>query len=238
MDHPTNPCAVIYSDKTLKQIVNIAGEHDLPIVADEMYQLVTYDGHKAKSVASFGGDVPVVILSSMSKFFMKPGWCFGFGAFYDPEDKIKEFKEAVIRLANLQGYPTSRIPTPIFVAAAKTYSDDEGIEECFSKIRGLHKNLDFTYKRLNEIDGVSLQVKPQCALYALFRIDEIGQKNSRWPTDLEFVLDVLRDQGLSFFPGSMFGPSAKGYTRTLLYRNLDVLEEAYNRLEEFMKKRN
>jgi alanine-synthesizing transaminase len=232
VNHPTNPTGVIYSERTLKQLIDIAGEHGLPVISDEMYQLITFDGLKAKSTASIAQDVPVIVTGSMSKFFMKPGWCTGYAYFQNPKGDMKEFEDAAKFLSNTPGFGGTRMPTPILVAAARTYEDS--MNHCFEAFKKLQRNVDFTYKRLNEIDGISLRTKPQSALYALFRVDEIDQQNSRWSDDYAFACDLLKKEGIWLYPGSEFGDSSFGHSRTLLYRNMTVLEEAYDRLERFM----
>ena len=235
VDHPTNPTGVVYSDKTLKSIIDIAGENDLPLIVDEMYQLISYDDLKVKSVASLSEDVPTIVLSSTSKFWLLPGWSLGYAGFHDPEGKITELENAVMRHAYYQGFAFSRIPTPIMVAATRMFIDPKAIDFCFKKVKIVEQRRDFTYKRINEIEGISLKFKPQAALYTLLRIDEIGEKNSRWSNDREFVLDLFKEEGVYFHAGSNWGKSAFGHVRTLLYRNIEELTEAFDKLERFMK---
>jgi aspartate/methionine/tyrosine aminotransferase len=231
---PTNPTGRIYSERALKQFVDIAGEHDLPILSDEIYQLITYDGLKAKSVASVAKDVPTIVTGSMSKFFMKPGWCTGYAYFHDPAGKMKELERAAFQISGTPGYGGTRIPTPVLVAAARSFADDRGINECMNWVKSLQAKRDFTVKRINEIPGLKMDL-PQAALYGLFRVEEIGKANSRWKDDYEFVLDVLNEEGLRLYAGQKFGKSTFGYARTLLYRKKSALEDSWNRLERFMK---
>ena len=234
INQPTNPTGVIYSEKTIKQFVDIAGEHDLPILSDEMYQLITYDGLKSRSVTSLSKDVPVIATGSMSKFFMKPGWCVGYAYFHDPEDRMKELEKAVFTISNTPGYGGTRVPTPVLVAAAKTYADEEAINESFKMVKNLQTKRDWTCKRINQIKGLSI-TPPQASLYGFYHVTEIGQKNSRWKDDYEFVLDLLKKKNVLFRSGQKMGKSGFGHVRTLMYRNNALLNEAYNKLEEFMK---
>jgi aspartate/methionine/tyrosine aminotransferase len=234
INQPTNPTGVIYSEKTIKQFIDIAGEHDLPILSDEMYQLITYDGLKSRSVTSLSKDVPVIATGSMSKFFMKPGWCVGYAYFHDPQDKMKELEKAVFTISNTPGYGGTRVPTPILVAAAKTYADEEAINESFKMVKNLQTKRDWTCKRINQINGLSI-APPQASLYGFYHVTEIAQKKSRWKDDYEFVLDLLKKKNVLFRSGQKMGKSGFGHVRTLMYRNNALLNEAYNKLEEFMK---
>jgi len=66
-------------------------------------------------------------------------------------------------------------------------------------------------------------------------VKEIGQKNSRWKDDYEFVLDLLKKKNVLFRAGQKMGKSGFAHVRTLMYRNNELLKEAYDKLEEFMK---
>lgn len=232
LENPTNPQGVIYNESTLKEIINFAGEYNLPILSDETYQLITFDGLKAKTLPSLAQDVPVIVISSMTKFLMKPGWCVGYAYFHDPKGKMSEFESASKLISNTSGFGSTRIPTPIMAAAARTYEDS--MEDCFQMVKEVERKRDYTTKRLNEIPGLRFN-KPQCALYGLVEITEIGEKNARWINDSNFCLDILQEEGVYFFAGSSYGQSAKGYFRTLLYRNMDVLQDAYSKLEKYLK---
>ncbi len=70
--NPQNPLGVVYPEKTLKEICDIAAEFSIPIVSDEIYGLITYDGI-ANSTAKFGGENLVLTLSGVSKISLLPG---------------------------------------------------------------------------------------------------------------------------------------------------------------------
>jgi aspartate/methionine/tyrosine aminotransferase len=232
LENPTNPQGVIYSERTLREIINIAGQYNLPILSDETYQQVTFDGLKAKTLPSLAQDVPVIVINSMTKFLMKPGWCVGYAYFHDPEGKMSELERASKLISNTSGFGSTRIPTPIMVAAARTF--ESSLEDCFQMVKSVEQKRNFTGQLLAEIPGIKF-IKPQCALYGLIEIMDIGKQNSPWTTDWDFCLDILKTEGLYFFAGSSYGHSARGYFRTLLYRNLDILKIAYSKLDKYLK---
>jgi alanine-synthesizing transaminase len=231
MCNPNNPVGYVWNEKTLKRIVDIAGEYKIPILADEMYGLITYDGIKAKSIVNVADDVPAITLTGMSKFFMRPGWRIGYMGFHDPEGVIKEMIETTKKVAVTYGHPALCIPTPIAFAAVKAYQDYKGAFNAGKEmVRETQKHRDFAWKRLKEIDGITC-TKPEGSLYAFPKISDIGKK---WKTDVEFQLELLKEEGVTWTTGRRYGIFGYGHMRVLLQPKLERLEEAFNRLERFM----
>jgi len=89
---------------------------------------------------------------------------------------------------------------------------------------------DFAYKRLNEIEGIST-TKPKGAFYIFPKI-----LSKKWRTDKEFVLDVLYNTHVLFVHGSGFDPTyGSGHFRCVFLPPVEVLSDAFDRLDKFMK---
>jgi aspartate/methionine/tyrosine aminotransferase len=98
--------------------------------------------------------------------------------------------------------------------------------------RKLKERASFTYARLNEIPGISVER----AKGSMFMFPKVELTN--WKTDMDFVLDLLRTEGVLFVNGSGFcSEFGQSHFRTITLPPLPVLEEAYGKLEGFMKKR-
>ena len=230
LDHPNNPTGTIYSEKALKGIINIAGEHDIPVISDEIYDLVVFDGlENVGSLASKAGDVPVITMYSTSKFLMKPGWRLGYMCFHDPEGKITEFKKTVDMVANTYGHGTASVSTLVMAAGVRAFKGPFG--EGKKMMKKIQRSRDYTFKRLNEIEGLSC-TKSRATMYAFPRVNEIGRK---WKDDEEFVAEMMKREGVLFVPGSFFGDVGRGHFRTLLLPSVEILQLVYDRLENFMK---
>ena len=224
-----NPTGAAYDEKTCKQIVDIAGENNVMIVSDEMYGLITYDGIDYPSMAKIAGDVPVIVVNGMSKFFMRTGWRIGYCAFHDPEGKISEVKHAAAMFNSLYGHHSCRT-TPIIYAAAKSYAGS--MVGSYEFMKRLHPRRDYTMKRLNDMEGISC-VKPKTAFYVFPKVHGIGKI---WKTDEEFMTALNKEEALMFCLGNPFGPSGFGHFRCLIVPEIEVMEEVWNRLERFLKK--
>jgi aspartate/methionine/tyrosine aminotransferase len=224
-----NPTGTAYDEKMLKQIVDIAGENDVMIVSDEMYGMITYDGIDYPSMAKVAGDVPVIVVNGMSKFFMRTGWRIGYCAFHDPEGRIEEVKYAAEMFDSLYGHRSCRT-SPIIYAAAKSYQG--GLKGSFEFVKRLHPRRDYTMKRLNEMAGISC-VKPKTAFYVFPNVHGIG---TIWKTDEEFLTELNKEEALMFCLGTPFGPSGFGHFRCLTVPEIEVMEEVWDRLEKFLKR--
>jgi alanine-synthesizing transaminase len=244
LDHPNNPTGAIYSLKARQSIIDLAGEYELPIISDEMYSLITFDGNDAASMASTAGDVPVIVTHSFSKFFMMPGWRIGYVCFHDPRGSLTEFMNMCRKINATYGFNASCIPLPILVAATRAlreYTNASAevadamlikgpMDESKQMVRRLQARRDFTSKRLSEIKGISV-VKSKASLYMFPKVHAIGKT---WRTTEDFILELLREEAVGFHPGDQYGKTGFGHFRTMVLNDLSVLEEVYNRLERFL----
>ena len=221
--NPNNPTGAVYEKDVLKEIVDLAGEYDLPIISDEIYDLMTYD-KKHVSPASLSKDVPVLILNGASKVYFATGWRIGYLAKYDPERKLEELWEGINKMARIRLCPST--PAQYGFLRALTGPMDY-LHEYLDILR---KRRDFAWKRLNEIPGISAQ-KPEGAFYIFPRV-ELGE---RWKDDKEFVLDLLKKEHVLVVHGSGFGDYGKSHFRIVFLPEIEILEEAFGRLERFMK---
>jgi aspartate/methionine/tyrosine aminotransferase len=214
--NPNNPTGAVYSEKVLKAIQDIAARHDVLLISDEIYDEMIFDrDHLTFPIT----DAPMVIVNGFSKVYLSTGWRIGYGIFCNCED----LKEAVLKQARI------RLCANTLCQVAATTALDGSQEHIPKIVDKLKKRRDFAWKRLNEIEGVFAS-KPEGAFYIFPRI----------PTDNDkkFVIDLLTEKHVLFVHGSGFCPTyGKGHLRSVFLPTIDVLEEAYNRLEDFVRSR-
>lgn len=223
--NPNNPCGAVYDEKTVKEIVDVAAENDLVVLSDEIYDRIVYE-EGFVSTACIEKSFPVVGLNGFSKTYLATGWRLGYLYLHDPEGELEALKEAVKKETRIRLCAN----TPIQKAGvAALNGPQDHIAEMVVKLR---KRRDYAWKRLNEIEGISC-TKPKGAFYVFPRVDDVGQ---RWKTDMEFVLDVLEKTGVLFVHGSGFCTTyGAGHFRSVFLPPTDILESAFDRLEEFME---
>ncbi|MFX1497171.1 MAG: aminotransferase class I/II-fold pyridoxal phosphate-dependent enzyme [Promethearchaeota archaeon] len=222
---PNNPTGVLYSEKKIKQIINLAGEYNLPILSDEIYDQITYE-RDFVSPASLSKDVPIIGMNGFSKAHLMTGWRLGYLYYHDPEQKLTELKESIAKMARAR-LSASTIAQYAAVEIFKTKSDHT--KEMVKKLR---ERRDYSYKRLKQIEGISC-VNASGAFYLFPKIE--FQEFSKWKDDKDFAINFLKEKGVCTVFGSGFGEYGKGHIRLTFLPNLEMLEKTFNYLEEFLK---
>ncbi len=225
--NPNNPCGALYEEKAIKEIIDLAGEHDLLILSDEIYDRITFNG-KFVSTAHLSKDVPVVGLNGFSKVHLMTGWRLGYAYFHHQQGELDELKQCIEKESRIRICAN----TPVQKAGvAALNGPQDHVKDLVEKLR---RRRDYAWKRLNEIEGVSC-AKPQGAFYVFPRIHPVG---STWKTDLEFALELLKETGVLFVHGSGFDPVyGCGHVRGVFLAPIETLEQAFNEVERFMDKK-
>ena len=226
--NPNNPTGALYDEKAVKQIVDLAGEHDLPVFSDEIYDQIVF-GKRLVSTAYLARDVPVIGLNGFSKAYLITGWRLGYVYFHDQQGRLQEFKQCIEKEARIRLCAN----TPVQKAGVAALNGPQ--DHIKETVRKLQERRDYAWKRLNETEGISC-AKPEAAFYVFPKIHDVG---SRWKTDMEFALDLLKETGVLFVHGSGFDPTyGAGHVRGVILPPIETLEQALNELEKFMKKKN
>lgn len=225
--NPNNPTGALYSKNIVKEIIDIAGEHKLPIISDEIYDDMTFD-NKQYATASLTKDVPIITLNGFSKVYLVPGWRVGYTLFHH-SGELDKIQDAYMRIARSRLCANS-------VCQRACISALKGPQDHIKKVNSkLKKRRDFSYKRLNEIPGIST-AKPDGAFYIFPKIEAMDE--GIWKTDKDFVLDLLNVAHVLVVHGSGFCSTyGKNHFRAVILPTLETLEKAFDNLEKFMKKR-
>jgi len=223
--NPNNPCGALYDEKVVKQIIDLAGEFDLPIFSDEIYDQIIYE-KKFVSTTHLAKDVPVVGLNGFSKAHLMTGWRLGYMYFHDQHDELQDLKQCIEKETRIRLCAN----TPVQKAGVAALNGPQ--DHVKAMVQKLKQRRDYAWKRLNEIDGISC-AKPEGAFYVFPKVRDVG---SRWKTDMDFALALLRETGVLFVHGSGFDPVyGAGHVRGVILPPIETLELAINEIERFMK---
>lgn len=217
---PNNPTGAVYPTATRRALLDIAETHGVPILADEVYADLAYDG-PTTPLGSFSPDAPVISFSSLSKAYLAPGWRAGWLA-VGRSERLDDVLAAILKLAD--GRLCSTVPMQYAVAAAL-----RGARAHQASFRqALAARAAVTTDRLNAIQGMSC-VAPKGAFYAMPRVALPAGR-----TDEEYVLALLRETGVLCVYGSGFGlPPQEGYFRVVFLAPPEELAEIYDLIASF-----
>ncbi len=222
---PNNPTGAVYSRKTLQSIVDVAGEYKLPIISDDAYEMLIFEG-EGTNLRTLCKDVPLVSGNSLSKNYIYPGARVGYLAFHG--DKWDKIKDAVQRLCNQRLSVNWEMQRG---ARAAIEGDKSHITHFNAELK---KRCDLLAKRVDEIDGLKM-AKPKGTFYAFIEVEDAARK--RWKNDWAFVRGLLQE-GVVVVPGSGFTSTMpdRMFFRLVFLPDLGTLNTALDRIEAFMKK--
>jgi alanine-synthesizing transaminase len=220
--NPNNPTGSNGDVETLKQIIDVAIEHDLVIFADEIYDKLLMDGTTHTSIASLNSEVPIITFGGLSKNYMVPGFRIGWGVVSGNKNILSNYLEAINKI--LRSRLSANHPEQYSIPGALE-GNQEHLEIAMQK---LTRRRDMTVDMMNAIDGISC-VKPEGAFYAFPKLEI---KNS----DNHFVSELIKETGVVVVPGTGFGQvPGTAHMRLVFLPPEEVLEKAYNRIGEFFK---
>ncbi len=222
--NPNNPTGAVYSKETLERIVELARKHNLVILSDEIYDKLILNSQKHISIASLDPELPIVTFNGLSKSYLAPGFRIGWAIVSGLPELVEDYTEAMRKLARARlcaNHPKQ------FAIPPALNGNNTHIKDAVEKLR---QRCELTVERLNSIPGISCQ-KPSGAFYAFPKLTvDVDDK--------EFVKDLIRETGVVVVHGSGFGdlpPSP--HFRVVFLPPEDILNEAYDRIEAYMKRR-
>ncbi|WP_083987767.1 pyridoxal phosphate-dependent aminotransferase [Corynebacterium mustelae] len=224
--NPNNPTGAVYPVSVLKQIVEIAREHDLLILADEIYDRILYDGAEHTSIATLCPDLLCITYNGLSKAYRVAGYRAGWMVVTGPKAHAKGFIEGLDLLAGTRLCPNVPAQHAIQVALGGRQS----IYDFTSESGRLTKQRNVAWEKLNEIPGVSC-VKPMGALYAFPKLDlEYYDIHD----DAQLMLDLLRAEKILLVHGTGFNWPKPDHFRVVTLPWASELGEAIDRLGNFL----
>jgi aspartate/methionine/tyrosine aminotransferase len=220
---PNNPTGEVFSYNDLKDIVDVAAQHDLYIICDEIYDKIVFD-ETFSGIGSVSKDLPVILLNGFSKVYLMTGWRCGYMCINSNSSKLDDFRNNVPKLARVR--IASNLPVQKAAVEALRGPQDH-IGEMVHKLKNRR---NYIVKRLNSMPRVSCTL-PKGAFYVFPKINLDG----RWKNDLEFVIDLLNNTGVLTVHGSGFGSTfGADHFRIVYLAREELLEKAMDKLEKFL----
>jgi alanine-synthesizing transaminase len=224
--NPNNPTGALYPVELLKEIVEIARQHQLIVYADEIYDKVLYDGNHHTSIASLADDVLFVTFNGLSKNYRAAGYRAGWLSVSGEKRHAKDYIEGLTMLASMR--LCSNVPAQFAIQTA--LGGYQSIDDLVAPTGRLCRQRDLAWKMLNDIPGVSC-TKPQGAMYLFPRLDP---KMYPIDDDQQFILELLLEEKVLLVQGSGFNWPNPDHFRVVFLPNMDDLTEAITRIARFL----
>jgi alanine-synthesizing transaminase len=219
---PNNPTGATYPPPVRRALIDLADEHNFPLLADEVYADLAFDG-PVPAIASLNPDAPIISFSSLSKAYLAPGWRTGWLA-VGRTDRLDDVLAGIKKLAD--GRLCSTAPMEHGLVAALT--GDRTHQQTFRA--ALRERAEVTHRRLNAIEGMS-SVMPSAAFYAMPQV-----ALPPGVTDADYVLALLRATGVLCVYGSGFGTKpADGFFRVVFLADPAELSTIYDAIAAFTR---
>ncbi|HEX7645587.1 MAG TPA: pyridoxal phosphate-dependent aminotransferase [Burkholderiaceae bacterium] len=224
--NPNNPTGALYSVEVLKQIVELARQHQLIVFADEIYDKVLYDGETHTSIASLAEDVLFITFNGLSKNYRSCGYRAGWMVVSGEKRHARDYIEGLNMLASMRLCANA----PGQYAIQTALGGYQSINDLVAPGGRLARQRDLAHKLLTEIPGVTC-VKPKSALYMFPKLDP---KLYPIADDQEFAYELLAEERVLIVQGTGFNCPTPDHFRVVFLPNTDDLAEAFGRIARFL----
>lgn len=224
--NPNNPTGAVYSREVLEGIANIAREHELMVLSDEIYDRVLYDNATHISMAEVAPDLVCVTFNGLSKAYRVCGYRAGWMVITGPRRRATGFIEGLDLLSGTR--LCANVPGQHAIQVA--LGGRQSIYELTSAGGRLRKQRDIAVQKLREIPGISL-VEPKGAMYCFPKIDT---EMYHIHDDEKFMLDLLKTEKILMVQGTGFNYPTPDHFRVVFLPWASQLENAIERLGNFL----
>jgi len=216
LSYPSNPTGVTMTKEELLEIAKVVEKYDLMVLSDEIYSLLTYDGEHTLFSALPGMRDRTILLNGFSKGYAMTGWRIGYVA------ANKEIIAAMTKIHQYTMLCASIISQKAAIEALRNgKSQVQEMRDEYSRRRKV------IVKGLNEL-GLECEM-PGGAFYVFPSIKTTAL------TSEKFAEQLLFEQKVAIVPGNVFGDCGEGYIRCSYATSLDKIEEALERIGNFLK---
>lgn len=218
--NPANPTGRVYRRDELQIIADLAIEHDLLVISDEVYEQITYDGHQHISIASLPGMWERTFsLFAFTKAFAMDGWRLGYLACK------KDFMPAVMKIS-----VNDVAHVNVFIQHG-AHAAITGPQDCLDEmLREDDRRRELVCRRLNAIEGIVCP-PPQGTIYAFPDVSAFGKPSAQIADELLEQAFVVTEEG------TFYGPTGEGHLRICFgAETYEVIEEAMDRIQAYFEK--
>lgn len=218
VSYPNNPTGAVMGREELAALAEFVQEHDLLVVADEIYDKLTYNGEHTCFASLPGMRERTILLNGFSKAYAMTGWRIGYAL---------ANADFIAAMTKIHQYTILCAPITAQMAALTALAEGEqAMQEMVAEYNRRRRLMVEGFRRI----GLEC-FEPQGAFYIFPSIRETGL------TSLAFAEQLLAEEKVAVVPGDAFGTCGEGYVRCSYATSTANLTEALRRIERFVKKR-
>jgi aspartate aminotransferase len=218
LNSPSNPCGSVNTEEDMRGIADLAIDHNLIVITDEVYEKIVFDGVKHFSIASLPGMFErTITINGFSKTYSMTGWRLGW---------LVADKPFLKGISKVQQHTITHAPTFIQKAGVAALKGPQ--EPVRRMIEEFQKRRDIVSKYIAETPGVSAP-KPKGAFYAFMKFDADM-------TDEEFAMYLMKEAGVVVTPGESFGAAGRGHVRISFATATEDVEKGMAGIKAAMEK--
>ncbi|XP_066251351.1 tyrosine aminotransferase [Euwallacea similis] len=222
LNNPSNPCGSNYREEHLRNILEIAHKHRVPVIADEIYDRLVFPGKKFTSTAALHSEVPILVCGGLAKRFLVPGWRLGWIAVHDEIGAFEHVRKSLVSLSQriIGSNTLVQAALPAILQTPSSFHQ--------KVMQILAANAQVAFDRFGKIKGL-IPFMPEGAMYMVVEIDMRHFPN--FESGLEFCKKMMEEESVFCLPGECF--QIPGFMRIVLSVPKEVLEEACERIAEY-----
>ena len=216
INSPQNPTGSVMTKKELEEIAEIAEEHDIFILSDEIYSKMTYETRHYSPTVRDEAKERTILLDGFSKYYAMTGWRLGF--MVTPVKMAERLKDFLVTSISCTAEFTQ------WAGVEALTGDQSFIPRMMKRFK---EKRDRIVKGLNSIPGFNC-LSPKGAFYVFPNIKETGMSSQ------ECADHLLYNAGVAALPGTAFGPYGEGYLRFSYATTLENIDEAVKRIKKII----
>lgn len=218
INNPNNPTGAVYEREVLKELCELAKEHNFLIVSDEMYSSLLYEGAEFHSISSFPGmKERGIVINGFSKTYAMTGWRLGY---------VTAEEKSINAILKIHQYSTTCSPTFIQIGAAKGMDTARTREEVAFMKESFAKRRTLLMEGLDFVNGLSYVV-PKGAFYLMADVSRSGL------TGMEYAGRLLEEEQVAVIPAVGLGKNCGEFIRISFAASEDNIREALVRINKF-----
>lgn len=231
VNNPSNPCGSVFSQQHLKDVLAVAEALRLPVIADEVYTDMSFSDPYV-ACAAVTPDVPILAVSALSKRWVAPGWRMGWITVHDADGAFRdgEVQDTLLKICQVTLGPAAPLQAAVPGILESGMAEDKwkaGV------LTALSESAQYCIERCKNVPGLEVASNPQGTMYLMVRVKADVYRDI--DDAVAFAGALLEEESVAVLPGECF--FYPGFIRVVFCASIDILEEAWDRIDAFCHRR-